>query len=90
MCFHPAQLEAFVTAIARMDRTLRGTARLTSGFEDHYVELEVDHMGGVWVSGELFEYAQQSQHLRFGFRTDQTCLGPLADDLQACLHMPAT
>jgi hypothetical protein len=90
VCFAPGQLEEFAHEVEAMDRSLRGSAHLRSGHEDHWLELAVGSTGAVWVSGELFEYAEQEQRLQFGFRTDQTCLGPLASDLRACLKMAAT
>lgn len=83
--FHTAHLAAFVDAIEAMGRTLQGRARLQSDYEDHFVELAVGPTGRVTVCGELHEYSEPSQLLRFAFDTDQTCLGPLASDLRRCL-----
>jgi hypothetical protein len=43
--------------------------------------------GAVFVSGEVVLASEFSQTLRFEFRTDQTCLRPLARDLQECATM---
>jgi hypothetical protein len=84
--FHTAHLAAFVKAVAAMDRTLQGTARLQSDYEDHFLELSVGATGTVSVRGELHEHSGTPQLLRFEFDTDQTCLRTLAGDLQACLN----
>lgn len=84
--FHVDRLAAFADAIAIMDRTLRGTARLQADFEDHFVEFSMTSNGGVFVRGELYEYSEVAQRLRFAFYTDQTCLAPLREHLAAALR----
>ena len=41
------------------------------------------------VSGEVFEYSEHAQHLKFEFETDQTVLRPLIEDLKQCLNVAA-
>jgi hypothetical protein len=89
-CPEVARLKEFAAAVAQMDRTLSGTARLHPDYEDGYIELEVTRTGAVIVRGELVDYREAGTHrLQFAFRTDQTCLRPLATDLVACLNMAA-
>jgi hypothetical protein len=73
-----------------MDRSLRGTARLQSIFEDPYIELALDHAGKVRVSGDLVQHGPPTQRLQFEFMTDQTVLAPFARDLRACLSVRAS
>jgi hypothetical protein len=87
--FHASHLTQFVEALAAMDRTLKGTARLTSDYEANYVEVAVGATGGVTVSGELHDYRAPEQLLRFAFHTDQTCLSPFVRQLQAALVVRA-
>ena len=87
--FHAGHLTQFVEALAAMDRTLQGSARLTSDYDAHYVEVTVGTTGGVTVSGELHDYRSPKQLLRFAFYTDQTCLAPFVRQLQAALAVRA-
>ena len=89
MSFWPEEevVRAFVVAVNEMNRTLAGTARLRPMHEDGFVELEVSHTGAVLVRGELLTIGDSgTTRLEFAFRTDQTCLGPLAADLAGCLR----
>ncbi len=54
-------------------------------WEDAFIRFVSNDMGHVFVNGELFEYGDFSQSLKFGFRTDQTVLGPLVGDLESVL-----
>jgi hypothetical protein len=90
VCTSPERFEAFVAALARMDRDLSGSARFQSDYEEHYVQLSLDASGHVEVTGEVVEYGPRTQRLVFGFETDQTCLRPLIRDLQSVLRVAAT
>ena len=78
---------AFLDAVRAMDGTLQGEARLQPLFESDFVHLRLTKRGGVVVTGELGE--ADSNHLRFKFETDQTCLRPLVADLQQLLESTA-
>lgn len=82
-CVEPEAWEAFRVAVAEIDRTLAGRARLAPRYEAGFVELAAGATGAVLVSGEVVRVSAYSQRLRFEFRTDQTCLQPLARDLAA-------
>lgn len=86
----PDQFQRFLADLDSMDRLLRGSARFESDYEDHYVELSVGSTGTVVVAGTLFYYAELSQQLQFAFRTDQTSLRPLVNELKAFSNMAAT
>ena len=89
-CPGEARLAEFAAAVAQMDRTLVGRAHLHQDYEEGYIELEVTRTGRVVVHGELAHYRDAGPHrLQFAFSTDQTCLGPLAADLAACLNLAA-
>jgi hypothetical protein len=88
-CFEPGPLAAFADAVEQMDRDLSGAATLQPLYEETFITLKVDHVGRINVSGELVRYAEHTHRLAFSFTTDQTCLGPLARDLRACMFIPA-
>lgn len=88
--FEEPILANFIEALEGMDRSLKGSAKLKPLFEDDYVELEMTAGGHVIVRGELFEHAPESQHLKFEFVTDQTCLSPLIAEMKRCAIMNAT
>ncbi len=83
--FSDHKLGQFIAALVAMDEQLSGRARLVDDDQQQHVELEVDHWGGVRVSGTLLQHAPD-QLLRFEFLTDQTCLRPLIEDLEECRH----
>ena len=87
--FEPQPLAAFLDQLRAMDATLKGSACLKPLFEDPFIELTMTNRGRVVVRGELFEYSEHSQHLKFEFETDQTVLRPLIDDLQGCVDLAA-
>ena len=74
-----------VPALRKMAATLFGKCIIKEQWEDDYLALEVDDMGHVLVSGEIFEHSEFSQRLKFAFRTDQTVLLPFANELQLLL-----
>lgn len=88
-CFECEAFDTFRDAVEELDRTLTGSARLQPRYEEGFVELEVGSTGAVFVSGQVVLASELSQSLRFEFRTDQTCLGPLARALAACASSPA-
>lgn len=76
-------LERFRDQLREMDRTLAGNALLQPLWEPEYVRMDLERTGAIWVSGEVGSDA--GNHLRFGFRTDQTVLVPLIRDVEAAL-----
>jgi hypothetical protein len=82
--FEEPVFDQFLSQLVEMNRTLSGKAILKPYYEPEYIAFEMLSAGHVQVTGELFEYSAPSQHLEFGFETDQTCLSPLIIDLQAC------
>lgn len=76
-------LHRFLSELREMDRTLSGEALLQPMWETEHVKLSLQHGGTVWVSGEVGHHF--GNHLRFGFRTDQTVLAPLIRDLEHLL-----
>ena len=66
-----------------MNRQLEGEVRLQELHWDDFVTLACDSRGRVTVTGEIVNYQDEfTQHLKFGFVTDQTCLEPLIQDLK--------
>lgn len=76
-------VERFLEQLRTVDRSLAGEALLQPLWETEHVRLQVRRSGVVWVSGEIGSGG--SNHLRFGFRTDQTVLAPLARDVEVVL-----
>ena len=87
-CFEPPRLTEFIEQLERMNQTLTGEACLKPTYEKNYIRLIAGHTGAVIVTGELWTFLDNEDHrIRFGFRTDQTCLSPLVTDLRSCLIM---
>jgi hypothetical protein len=87
--FEAEPLAQFIDQLGAMDRSLSGSAKLKPVFEDHFIELTITPRGRIVVRGEVFEYSEHSQHLRFEFETDQTVLKPLIDELKEGVGVPA-
>ena len=76
-------LERFLGQLREMDRTLAGEALLQAMWEPQYVRMQLEPTGAIRVSGEV--ESGEGNHLRFGWRTDQTVLAPLIRDLERAL-----
>jgi len=83
--FEVQPLTQFLDQLVMMDRTVTGSAKLKPLYEDHFIELTLTSRGRVVVRGEVYEYSEHSQHLRFEFETDQTVLKPLIEQLRECV-----
>ncbi len=81
------QVVEFLEALEGMDRTLGGEARLQPFHELDYISFRMATGGHVVVTGELGYSA--TNYLKFEFLTDQTCLGPLVEDLRRLLQTTA-
>jgi hypothetical protein len=80
--FEPFCLRTFLQSLVELDSALAGIAKLQPLHERDYIQLEGIQGGHVVVSGEIFGTTEIPQSLRFGFKTDQTCLGPLIKDIR--------
>lgn len=80
-----APLERFLKQLEALDRTLKGTAMLKPEYEHPFIELSGNGQGHIVVRGELIEQGDHDQTVRFCFRTDQTCIRPLIEDLRTAL-----
>jgi hypothetical protein len=89
-CVEPARFRDFIEQIEAMNRLLRGEACLKPTYESNQIRLVAGRGGWIIVSGELQTLVDGEDHMiRFAFRTDQTCLSPLARDLRACMELAA-
>lgn len=89
-CFETARLHEFIEQLDRMNQTIKGDACLKPTYESNYIKLVLGRTGAVIVSSEFRSLEDGEDHLiRFGFRTDQTCLSPLLRDLRGCLDLAA-
>jgi hypothetical protein len=80
-------INGWIWVSTEVDRVLSGSAKLKPLFEDHFIELTLTRRGRIVVRGEVLEYSEHVQHLRFEFETDQTVLKPLIDKLRECLRV---
>jgi hypothetical protein len=87
--FEPAALSRFIDELDAMDLRLSGSAKLKPMWEEHFIDLTLTALGRIVVCGEVFEYSDHPQHLRFEFETDQTVLRPFINDLKECACLPA-
>jgi hypothetical protein len=81
--FRFSELAHVISEFERMNANLEGEVRLQEPYWDDFVIFSCDRRGRVIVTGEILNYQDDfTQHLKFGFVTDQTCLGPLIHDLK--------
>jgi hypothetical protein len=78
--FHLAKA---IDAIRSMTVGAPGEATIRGQWDEDEINFNMNVLGHVIVSGQIFEHAELSQALKFAFRTDQTVLGPLLRDLEA-------
>ena len=83
--FDDVALGDAVPTLRDMAANLEGECIIKGQWEDDFLQLSVNRMGHVQVSGEIFEHSEFGQRLKFAFRTDQTVLLPLAKGLQMLL-----
>ena len=84
--FDDYHLRQAVAGLQAMGDMTPGEAVLAYRDEKDCVRLASNERGQVVVSGEIYQFSDLSQSLRFGFRTDQTVLGPLVRDLEDLLE----
>ena len=70
-----------VESFKRMIDGSPGETTLRYRHEPDFIRFEMNQLGHVIVSGELFDFALPQQRLKFAFGTDQTVLTPLLRDL---------
>ena len=80
--FDDVALADALGSIQRMMSGMAGHAIIKGEWETDFLRLESNEMGHVVVSGEITEHSEYQQCLVFSFRTDQTILGPLNDELR--------
>ena len=80
--FDDVALADAVESIQRMMSGAAGHAVIKGQWETDFLRIESNEMGHVVVSGEITEHSEYQQGLVFSFRTDQTVLGPLHDELR--------
>jgi hypothetical protein len=83
----PMQMDKFLKEIEEMNKTLKGLALMKPLYEEEYIEFSCDKIGHINVKGEIFEHSEISQHLKFEFVTDQTCLPDFINDLRKCIQL---
>jgi hypothetical protein len=81
--FHDQHLAEAIKSIREMIGGLPGEAVLKELWEKDFIQFKMNRLGHVVVSGELFDYRELPQSIKFAFRTDQTVFGPLLRDLTA-------
>lgn len=81
----PFQFNKFIEEIKKMNDNLNGTAKMKPMYEDDYIEFICDKSGHLNVKGQIFEFSDTPQYLKFEFVTDQTCLPDFINDLNKCI-----
>ena len=83
--------DSLVDALAKLREMDAGRPESTTircRWDEEFLQIGSNDMGHVFVSGEIIEYSEHPQRLKFAFQTDQTVLGPLIRDLQALKERP--
>ena len=80
--FEEYPFDEFIKSLVKMEKTLKGSSQLKPLFEDYFIEFELNKTGQLFVRGELIEYTDTLQSIKFEFKTDQTCLKHFITDLK--------
>ncbi len=81
---HISTVRKLIDEVRTMNAQLKSEAEIWPTGDFHRVRMHVTGQGGVIVEGELG--APIGNHLALSFTTDQTTLGPFADDLEGLLR----
>ena len=84
--FDDVALSVAVPMLRDLARGKEGSLTIKGQWEPDSLRIDANAMGHVRVSGELTERSGLDQRVEFAFRTDQTVLSPLANDLQRLLE----
>ena len=76
----------FTASVEQMAIENAGSAELREDYKEQAIKLEILKLGHVLVSGVIEQYGDHSQVLRFGFKTDQTCLAQFGKDLRRVIE----
>ena len=76
----------FTASVEQMAIENAGSAELREDYKEQAIKLEILKLGHVLVSGIIEQYGDHSQVLRFGFKTDQTCLAQFGKDLRRVIE----
>ena len=76
----------FTASVEQMAIENAGSAELREDYKEQAIKLEIMKLGHVLVSGIIEQYGDHSQVLRFGFKTDQTCLAQFGKDLRRVIE----
>lgn len=83
--FDDAALAVAIPLLRDMATGAAGKCMVKGLREDSNIRIESNELGHVVVSGKIVEHSERVQSLEFVFRTDQTILAPLANELN-CLR----
>ena len=75
-----------VASLRQMNSGRVGQALIKSQWESDYLCFRNDELGHVVVTGEIIEYTDPPQSLKFAFETDQTILTTLIADFELLLN----
>ncbi|MEM9291918.1 MAG: hypothetical protein AAGD01_09575 [Acidobacteriota bacterium] len=76
-------LEEFLASLQRIEAGIQDEAVLGENYSDEHLTLRLLSLGHIEVTGQIIDHGDVLQTLSFGFRTDQTILGPLTQALEA-------
>jgi hypothetical protein len=74
----------FIAGLDSMSIGVVGEVVLKQQHEIDHLQISINRLGHVFVSGEIEEYGS-GHHLTFCFQTDQTVLAPFLRDFRAAL-----
>jgi hypothetical protein len=85
--FDRADLDEFAHDLAWLDKAVGGTATLNHSGRPEYVTVAVVPTGGAYISGELFDFDDPEQHVRFRLPQTRAALRDLLRDVRTLLDM---
>ena len=83
--FYFNHLKQFAKDLAKLGNKLKGKAELGPDYEPEFIRFEATKGGHIVVQGEVPEYGDHQQLLKFCFETDQSYLPPFLESIEATL-----
>jgi hypothetical protein len=86
--FDRAALDEFAHDLAWLDKSVAGSATLNHAGRPEYLTIIIEHGGNAVVTGELFNFDDADQHVRFRLAQNRAGLRELLRDVRTLLDMP--
>jgi hypothetical protein len=85
--FDRSDLDEFAHDLAWLDKAVGGRATLNHAGRPEYLTVVIESSGKAYVTGELFDFDDPDQHVRFRLQQSRASLRTLLRDVRTLLDM---